>query len=58
MPVARATWWLNVHATGGDPRRQSTIAYSVYSPDVYEGVYTESTAKVSGTLVIPDFILE
>ena len=57
---ARGTGNLRVNVwreAGGDPSGKSTIAYSVYSPDVYEGVYTEHGRGVR-TLVIPDFILE
>ena len=59
VPRGTGNLRLNVYVKPVEtPSGKSTIAYSVYSPDVYEGVYTESTAEVSGTLVIPDFILE
>lgn len=40
------------------PSGKTTIAYSVFSPDVYDGVYSEGVATVPGVLDVPDFIVE
>lgn len=40
------------------PRGKNTIAYSVFSPDVFDGTYEEDQVPVPGTFVVPDFIME
>ena len=59
VPRGTGVLRLNVYLKPAQtPSGKTTIAFSVYDPDVFDGVYDESVAPVPGVLEVPDFILD